>query len=642
MPPAGCHGTIRAIVSAPSHPWYDPRRHGLTWRAVLLQGLPPLLLGIVGVVVFVVLGLHIGPLDNDGYRRELLVIALAGLALLGWGRAARDMRLRVWIGLGLTVILVAGFWVQSSRQASHLGEPRQMYVWGLFHYYLGAKYFDELGYTKLYEEAVKADHQNRNRFAELDTIRDLETYKNKSSRRLKSEPRDPAWSDERWEEFTADLDYIVKQRKGDYWWGVLRDRGYNATPAWNLFGQTLTNAISIRNMPGQTFLVLLDVIVMLIAFGVSVHAYGWNRSVLVAAAFYLWFGNPARVMGQMYVLDWFAATWIGVSLWRLQKPKAAGVALGYAAMVRVFPVLLLAGPVIHAAISLIRRRELPRMSRDVLLGAMATMLVLFLASGLRTDHGFGVWKMFAGNIAHHSSSHVYGSRRLGLEHMFTLDIAGGLEREARKKNNKRNLKNNKVIFRGTQVVLCLLVLLAIARADEHDGLLLSSILVFVGVVISRYYGPIFLLLLLLGVGARAPPLRGGRPWQPRTTSQLAIDASLLVLVWAVYADPVKGSEGWAIYVWANTMLLVFFLGVLAVRAFGPPRWTWLAATAGGPPVAAPAPATPELAPKPENEIESEIDDEIDSEIENESESEIDDEIDSENEIENEPEPETEK
>lgn len=590
-------------MSDPSRPWYHPRRHGLTWRALLLQRLPPVLLGVLGVAIFVVLGAHIGPLDNVHYRREVLVITLSGLALLGWGRAARSVRLRTWVGIGLTILLVAGFWAQASRQASRLGQPRQMYVWGLFHYYLGSKYFDELGYTKLYEEAVKADHQGKKRFKELGTIRNLETYKNQSSKKIKRQPRDEAWSDERWEEFSADLDYIVKQRKSDYWWGVLRDRGYNATPAWNLFGQTLTNLISIRNMPGQTFLVLLDVIVMLIAFGFSVWAYGWNRSVLVGAAFYLWFGNPDRVMGQMYVLDWFAATWIGVSLWRLQKPKAAGIFLGYAAMVRVFPLLLLAGPFVHAAITLVRERRLPVRSRNLLLASGATMLVLFLAAGLNTDHKFGAWKMFAGNIGHHSSSHVYGSRRLGLEHLFTLDIAGGLQKKATKKHNKKNLSKNQVIFRGTQVVLCLLVLVAIARSDEHDGLLISAVLVFIGVVISRYYGPIFLLLLLLGVRARGDPGRpsaDGRPWLPRTVSQLALDASLLILVWAVYADPVKGQEGWAIYVWANAMLLVYVIGLLAVRCFGPPRWSWLPCPKPDP---VPDPV-PDPDPDPDNEVPS--------------------------------------
>ncbi len=548
------------------------RRFDLAIRRVL-----PALLMALGLLLVVGLAKHLGILGSVRYLREGLVLLLAGLAVAGWSRGMRTRWRRAGLVIALMVVAAGGFWVQSHKHVKELGTRDQLYVWGLYHYYMGAKYFDELGYTHLYEQSLVADAEGADRLSQIQTIRDLETYGFVDAGPVREGARLDSWSDERWEEFKADLQYITRARGKNYWKGPLRDRGYNPSPAWHAVGGTLARLLPIRNPISQTTLILLDVLAVLAAFVVSVRAFGWARSALVLGAFYLWFGNPDRMFGQMYVLDWFAATWAGVALWRMGRSRTAGVLLGYAAMVRVFPVLLLAGPVLQCAITLVRERRLPVAQRRLLIGATAAMLVLFVAGGLSSRQGFGTWTAFCGNIVHHSEEHAYGSKRLGLKHLFGLDWSGGLQRPPTKIDNRRNIRRNGALLRGAQLALAAVVLLAMLRSDRRDALLLGAVLVFVGTVASRYYGAIFVLLLLLDCRPRGDPMPVGAGKgviaRARPGARRALDAALLGIVWAVYACPVQGAEGWKAYVWANALLLAWFLGLLAVQIRAG-RWRW--------------------------------------------------------------------
>ena len=561
---------------APAHPAPPRAQPASPWARRLWSTAPALAMGLVLALV-VGLGTHVGTLGNMGYLRELLVLSLAGLTVAGWSRACRTKGRRAALVLALMGVAGAGFWAQSHKHAKELGNEDQLYVWGLYHYYLGAKYFDELGYTHLYEQSLVADAEGAGRLNAVQTVRDLETYRFVGAEQVRQGVRLDTWTDERWEEFKADLAFITKLRGRGYWQGPLRDRGYNPSPAWHAVGGSVAKLLSIRSPAPQTVVVLLDVLLVLAAFAVSVWAFGWARSALVLAAFYLWFGNPDRMFGQMFVQDWFAATWAGVALWRRGKARLSGALLGYAAMVRVFPVLLLAGPVVHCAATLVKERRLPREQRRLLAAAGAAMLLLFLVGGFSSNQGFGMWASFAGNIGHHSQEHAFGSKRLGLQHLFGLDWSGGLSRPAAKIDNRRNMRRNAVLLRATQVLLAALVVVALLRSDRRDALLLGATLVFVGTVASRYYRAIFVLLLLMASPARGDPLPAtagkGVVARPRPGAWRGLDGALLFIAWAVYACPVHGAEGWKTYVWANTLLLAWFLILLAV-AIRSGRWLW--------------------------------------------------------------------
>ena len=168
-------------------------------------------------------------------------------------------------------------------------------------------------------------------------------------------------------------------------------------------------------------------------------------------------------------------------------------------------------------------------------------------------------------------------KRLGLQHLFGLDWSGGFERPAAKIDNRRNMKHNAGLLRAAQVLLAGLAVVALLRSDRRDALVLGATLVFVGTVASRYYGAIFLLPLLAACAPRGDPLPAGAGRgivsRARPGGWRALDGSLLLIVWAVYACPVQGAEGWKAYIWANTLLLGWVLALLTM-AIRSGRWTW--------------------------------------------------------------------
>jgi len=536
---------------------------------MLARIVPPVSL-VLGALVVIVVANHLGATSRLGYVRQMLTILLAGLAFVGWDRTWSMPKRQVALAVLLTILAATGFWAQSVKHIKYIGSDEQIYPWGVYHYYLGAKYFDELGYTQLYKQSLVADAEGPGYLKEVKKIRDLTTYRYVNSKEHRQGKRLDTFSDERWDEFKADLAYLTSRRGPDFWKQALRDRGYNPSPAWNAIGSRLTNLLSIRHPVSQTALVLLDLLLVLAAFGVSVRAYGWARSALVLASFYLWFGHPERLFGQIYILDWFAASWAGIACWRLGRARTAGALIGYAAMVRIFPIVLLAGPLAHLGLRALQKKPPAANHRRLLAGAAAAMLILFLAGTVGgQSKGLSSWKMFAGNIVHHSAEHAYGSRRLGLQHLFGLSWSEGLQQKPAKKHNRTNMESNKLLFRAVQLLLAAAFLLAIVRSNDHDGLLLGAALVFIGTVASRYYGALFVLLLLVNCPARGDP--GGSPGASSSSPLFRppplrlLDAGLVIISWAVYASPLKGSEDWATYVWANALLLAWFLGLLALR-----------------------------------------------------------------------------
>ena len=124
----------------------------------------------------------------------------------------RSLRRRVFIGLGILGTLL---WFAEpllhKPQDSTFTTVRWFHAWDTYHYYIGAKYFEELGYKDLYNATAVADaesgyHDPRrqrlirnlttNELEPVETVfRHAEQYKN-------------LFTEDRWREFRHDVDYF--------------------------------------------------------------------------------------------------------------------------------------------------------------------------------------------------------------------------------------------------------------------------------------------------------------------------------------------------------------------------------------------------------------------------------------------------
>jgi hypothetical protein len=156
------------------------------------------------------------------------------------------------------------------------------------------------------------------------------------------------------------------------------------------------------------------------ALGAVAGAFGGELGAVVAVVFGTYFpGRSWWTGGSLLRWDWLAALLGGLALCRRGRMFGAGVLLGYAALVRVFPAFALMGAALAAlGPALARRparRPIDRAIRPLLLGALAVTLLL---GGLGAGHPHG-WGAFAGNLRKHTS--VPSPNRMGLATVVAWD-----------------------------------------------------------------------------------------------------------------------------------------------------------------------------------------------------------------------------
>lgn len=351
-------------------------------------------------------------------------VAAAALAAVVWGhwlrRTNRAGLERAAHRLLLALGFVGGLAYFNFGQF-HFGDV--IHTWDTYHYYVGAKYFPELGYERLYDCAVAADAESATSPAELTEIRE----------RLVTDLRTNTWvkgdvilknaagckdhfSDSRWRAFAADVHFFRNRVDSKQWVAINRDHGFNATPVWTLLGGLLVNTgPATKNQ--IRLLWLLDPLYLMLMAAMLWWAFG--PQVFAIALIVLGTNYPNRYYytGGAYLrYDWLFYLVAVVCLLKKEKFALAGASLAYSTLLRLFPGLLLIGPLV-AGLEFYRRRHVAdaaqptnrltsyvdqRLVRFLAGGAAATafLLALTLASG----GGITTWKLFAANTVKHAGT----------------------------------------------------------------------------------------------------------------------------------------------------------------------------------------------------------------------------------------------
>lgn len=223
----------------------------------------------------------------------------------------------------------------------------------IFHYYMGAKYSPEIGSLYLYPSCVIVDEEN-GKLYKTSTIRNQNTYDFEPASEVRKEPEryKALFSDKRWKEFEKDALFFRKLMGEKRWQRALRDKGYNATPTWNMVAYIITNNVKVgvdADAPADTdlgirFLIMLDVSLIVIMFCVVWWAFGW-RTTLFAIIFFgtNFMMNETHIKGSLLRLDWVTLMTMSVCMLKKGHYKTAGAMMGYAAMSRLFPIIFLFG-----------------------------------------------------------------------------------------------------------------------------------------------------------------------------------------------------------------------------------------------------------------------------------------------------------
>jgi hypothetical protein len=440
------------------------------------------------------------------------LLLLARLGSRRWSRASPRWRRLADAGLlALGVLAAACWWNLFQFNYPMFGHPSETY-----HYYVGSKYYRELGYTRLYHCTAIADAEAGRR-AEVAGryLRNLETNRIERATAALADPDGCKrhFTPQRWRRFRRDVGWFREGLPKRRWHRMQLDHGYNGTPAWGFFGSLLAHT----GQASKTHILalrLLDPLLLLVAWGAVGWTFGWR--VLCVALLYWGTNYPAQYgwVGGSYLRQLeLAAVLIGICLARRERMTAAGYLLALAALVRVYPVLLLAGPGLAALGAMLRERRLflSAAQRRLLLGGVLALATLLPLSAL-TSGGLGAWREFAEN-----SQVLLGTplrNHMGLRTVLSYDPAARARDiadpslddpyEPWKQAREEAFARRRVVYGA--LVLGFVALLAAAVRGQPDWvtLVLGAGLVPVAAELTGYYSVILVAFALLW--GRHPPL----------------------------------------------------------------------------------------------------------------------------------------
>jgi hypothetical protein len=552
------------------------RLRAIEWRWVLLA------LGVAAAFLTAILLIYPDALEKRRFGHWSP--ALAGLGLVVWISGAIWER-RVGRRLAAVTAMIGGLAlaavVLNNGKLVHralLGD--YIRAWNVYHYYVGSKYFAELGYDHLYTATLVADDewQARKRstppeereqlarladFGHIVQTRDMRSYQRIPRTRATAGYDRGRFSDERWDQLGRDTRALRGQLKAKTWADVLTDLGYNPSPAWTVLGTPLANLLPIDRW-GAWFVANSDLPLLALIFA----ALWWAFGLRVALVAFLWLNaihfNRGRFVGGFIQYDWLASAVIGIALYHKGRARLAGVVFSWGLMTRVFPAFMALPIAIKLIAALVRgrsgteggllRRFLARFDQRQLRFAVALVLscgVLFGLSHL-TGRGLGTWPEWVDKIGRHSHLHpLMDPQRIGLGrlvlHAPTADDPWAAARGGR----EERLDESRPLKTALQIVGLLLLAAALFKRGDEDAMVLMLFAVLLVLTLSRYYASIWVLLFALEVGRER---KGPVPWPP------LLAGSFLLLMALVFHGP---SSRAGRYFFANYQALVMFAVLMA-------------------------------------------------------------------------------
>lgn len=398
------------------------------------------------------------------------------------------------------------------------GHPRSgtfVHYGEMFHYYLGPKYFEELGHYDLYNAVIAADAEQDGALAEMPFYTNLTTYQNASRETaLKEASRvKKRFSQERWSAFKNDLSFFKEEASKPgrpKLFFYLMDHGYNASPVSTFVLGMLTSVVPVTQL---ALLALLDVVLVAAMIVLVFRTFGLAMGALFSVYFFVNILNDhGYISGGLLRYDWLFCVVAAVCLLEKGRHASAAVFLTAAAMLKVFPAVLVYG----IAVTILQRvkttRALDRGSKRFIVAAGATALVLFLLPAASLGSVLQPWQEFAAKTALHDRG-VYvnhlGWRGILLFEPSHLSLERFVEtyRQGASDDIVRNWQDAKeyeleelrpVVAVCTLFVLaCLTAIIWKRKPRESESILYPLPLIYVASYPSHYYYAFLALFVLL-------------------------------------------------------------------------------------------------------------------------------------------------
>lgn len=447
----------------------------------------------------------------------------------------------VKVGIAMAAMLLALFWPRSRARAvrgpaiAMLGlltvfsaynyarwGPRALTVridtYDVIHYYLNAKYFDELGYLDLYPAMLLADAENDGPFFEGQGTRYLaqteaghviDTVTNGIARGR--EVRDARFTPERWAQFSHDALYLQRtrgcmetDRKGNckaelsnaLWRQLILDHGFNGTTAWTWVARPFAQIVPVEWVK---LLGWLDILVLGVAIGAVAWAYGRVAALWITLFLLTTYSTRWPYLTWVFLrYDWVAALLLAMAFLKKGRPFLAGLAAGTTAVFRIFPVVWMWGPFGKGVVGLVRGV----VSRPLLIFAGGFVVAaLVLQGGATLRFGSHHVTTHVSNMLDHNDPQQLSSRRIGLALALATDPFSGTEQPTHISKAMKNVIEDQQPVRYALAALGLFVLAWVVRNRRDDETYAYGFLPFYWITTASYYYYVARVTLVLAHAA---------------------------------------------------------------------------------------------------------------------------------------------
>jgi hypothetical protein len=370
------------------------------------------------------------------------------------------------------------------------------HVHEFFHYYLGAKYFPEVGYFNLYPcgIAALADYYPETDFSAFQ-IRDMHDHLFRTAADvLPRGPRcDGAFTSERWSMFVGDVIFFKTKLGEPALLTALLDYGFNPSPVWTLIARPIALLAPTQQIP-MLILAHLDMILMLASIGAAGWAFGFQGLCLVAIA---WSANPLSRyawIGDAFLRHvWLSSLIAGICCLKKRRSIAGGILLAISSLVRIFPIFFLVTYALRALRRGVAERSVPHGSLRVLLAAALTAAVLLVAAVPLAGRGVATYSDFAKIMSTYSGEAFWNS--VGLRSLLSYSTQSprlepqdrGVLENARKRLRREVQSERRVLHWGLGAGLLVLLFRALGRCEDWQAAALGFPLILVFTAPPGYY-----------------------------------------------------------------------------------------------------------------------------------------------------------
>lgn len=472
------------------------------------------------------------------------------------------------VGASVLVVILFLVFAESTYLRNNLKNQQRVKsyeVWGVFHYYLGAKYFSELGYSNLYPCALEADHESAGHWDRIVGARDVETYRMVPRPDLPPCPR-AEFTAERWSEFSQDVEQFAGLARPEYFAELFTDKGFNPPPSWVAVAKPLAQAIPISNGRVAAVVFNLDVIAFLIALLMVWWGCGGVTSLLTAGLAIFYFGSFGRIGGNFLQYLWFPLLAGAVICWAKKRPGAAGALVGAAAGLQVFPLFFAMPIVLRGGFDFFKGRKAAELRPYLRFSAtfLAVILASFLAGSL-AGRGVDGWSEWEHKISLHRNYLQGEIFNIGLANLTAAAISTDRQDGSSYLTDAPNtftrlqsLNDHFWVYRVGRWILLTLFVLAVWRGAARELMGYGLLILYALASCSPYY---YLSLALVP----AMFCKSGRSLRQHATwGSVALFAVHMVYFWGVYI-----SWEYLPHLLSNGLIALFLIGLASIPILHP-------------------------------------------------------------------------